>query len=140
MPRPPYGICLPVAVEHVQDGDTVYVRVRELAGGGAGLKLWHVRLLDCWAPEVTGAQKEHGKLAKQYLEKLLRGGKDVALFVPLRGDDNLLDAITSLGRVMGRLFVGHVDVGEMMVGAGWAGRTKQDLAELLRDGFKHQPF
>lgn len=120
MIRPEHGLCVPVKVIRVYDGDTVHVRLYDPEDKREGLKTWHVRLLDCWAPEVKGPEREDGLKAKAFLEDLLRDEEDVSVFVPRQPKANILDAMTTMGRVLGRLFIGSQDVSEVMVRHGYA--------------------
>ncbi len=122
---PPYGICVPVEVEKVHDGDTVYVRLSDPTTKENGLTVWHVRLIDCWAPEVNRAeQRAEGLRAKDYLERLLGGSDEqLSLFVPFPPGTSLIK-LTTMGRLLGRLFLGRRDVSTLMVEAGFATKEK----------------
>ncbi len=113
-PPPPPGWSGDVTVVRVLDGDTVEVEVKYLV---------KVRLADCWAPEVRTKDleiKRRGLLAKQGMADLVFG-KTVRLVVPTTG--RLEDSLT-FGRVVGRIWVGQVDVAERMVKLGLATKTK----------------
>ncbi len=126
MTPPPHGLALPVRWHRVIDGDTVEVLL-------PSTRRAHVRLLDCWAPEL--AVLPEGPAAKHALEGLLEETADqvLTLFVPLPrstdGDDRLdvveiLRGAFSFARVLGRLYAGTVDVSEWMTEHGHATRTK----------------
>lgn len=108
-PAPQFS--LPCKIVSVYDGDTATAELT--------LRM-NVRLLDCWAPEVTGPEKEEGLKSKATLERLVLG-KDCTLQIPLQG--NLAESF-SFGRVLGRLFVGGEDVSRQMVEAGAATARK----------------
>lgn len=122
---PPYGICVPVEVEKVHDGDTVYVRLHDPTTKENGLTVWHVRLLDCWAPEINKAkQRAAGLTAKEYLQRLLGDSDDpLSLFVPFPAGTSLVK-LTTMGRLLGRLYLGGRDVSELMVESGFATKEK----------------
>lgn len=100
-------------VVRVIDGDTLVVEVRQQ---------YRVRLLDCWAPEVKGASKDAGLSAKQHLESLIiRHGKDGVLSVPWHSD---AASSWSMGRVLGRVWLGGNDLSELQVDSGHARKAK----------------
>lgn len=76
MRRPPLGLCLPCQLSRVVDGDTIEVTI---TGGVA----WRLRLIDCWCPEVRGADREKGLAAKRAAEQALEKATSMAVFVPL---------------------------------------------------------
>jgi endonuclease YncB( thermonuclease family) len=135
MGRPPLGICVPVKVVGVHDGDTLTVQVGDAAH--QGLFTWPVRLKDCWAPETNKPlEKARGIQAREYLKKVLAGAKDCALFVSfedLGPEQNPLARITTLSRLVGKLYVNDQDVGEQMVRAGLAYRSKEELVAAIYD-------
>ena len=105
-------------VSKVHDGDTLTVKVSYS---------FNVRLLDCWAPEVTGLQKQEGIKSRDHLNSLVKVGDEVLLEIPITG--NLEDSI-SLGRVLGRVYKDlnadgtPDDLSEQMVKDGFASKTK----------------
>jgi len=103
-------LAVPCRVTHVVDGDTVDV---ELA-----LTL-RVRLLDCWAPELSDLA---GLTSKKALQKRVEG-QEATLQVPI-GDDGVLRDIFSFGRVLGRLWVTGQDVSQLQVKDGHAAAEK----------------
>ena len=92
---PPRGITIDGTVIRVIDGDTVVVR---------SCVEYHVRLLDCWAPEsrtLDLKEKSKGLKSKARMQQL---ATDKAVRVHLPGNGDLSDTIT-LGRVLGRVWV-----------------------------------
>lgn len=112
---PPHGVCLPCQLDRVIDGDTVSVRCLD--------RIWHVRLLECWAPETRGPEKPEGLESKSFLEDLLAEEEDLSVFIPHAEHGNMMHAFT-MGRILGRLFVGTEDVSAIMVRHGLARVTK----------------
>ena len=110
-PRP--GYTTPAHVVRVLDGDTIEVQI---------VKTIHVRLLDCWAPEVKGPSKQQGAESKASLQALLGDGK-IMLEVPTEENGELAHLFT-FGRVLGRIWSGGIDVAAAMVAAGKATKTK----------------
>ncbi len=107
----------------VIDGDTLEVEVR---------RVFRVRLLDCWAPESKidprvneadqVAEKKAGQAAKENLRKLAEG-KDCIVQIP--GDVDVAKAIT-MGRWLGRVWVGDVELSEAQVRGGFAETKKPE--------------
>lgn len=121
MKRPPAGLTIPVRLAKVQDGDTVYV-TRE----GSNV-VYHVRLLNCWAPELN---TEAGKRSKEYAEQVLNRVKQLYLtiyFETLTGDFiDVLGKLTSMGRLLGDLWVDEeTTLSQVMTGGFHATKTKQ---------------
>jgi endonuclease YncB( thermonuclease family) len=48
----------------------------------------------------------------------------LSVYVPRQPGADLLDAMTTMGRVLGRLFIGTEDVSEIMVRHGYATKEK----------------
>lgn len=103
-------------VVSVYDGDTLTVEVRRTI---------HVRLLDCWAPEVRGKSKTAGLAARDHLRQLLPAGAAVTLHVPTSADGDIQDAWT-FGRVLGRVWRGDTDVSAAMVESGHATKRRAE--------------
>lgn len=105
-------------VKEVYDGDTIVVTVT---------KEYRIRMLDCWAPEVTGDEKEEGLRSKQFLESMLVAGDEVFVKVPTT--NRIQDSIT-FGRVLAYVYKdidgdGEVDnISEQMVENGFATKEK----------------
>jgi endonuclease YncB( thermonuclease family) len=102
MTTPEIGYTVPVTVSRVIDGDTVEVSIE---------KKINVRLLDCYMPEVKGASKELGLLAKEYMIRCIENSKEVLLHIP--GEDNISHDFT-FSRVLGRIYVDGKDLSEIM--------------------------
>lgn len=106
-------LTLPCQVVSVYDGDTLAVDVTFRM---------NVRLLDCWAPEITGEERPQGLKSKERLTQLALGKKGT-LTVPFGGND-LGDSFT-FGRTLARLVIDGQDVSQQMVLDGFATLTKQ---------------
>lgn len=92
---PPKGMTIDGTVVRVIDGDTIVVESRVE---------YHVRLLDCWAPESRtkdAAEKQRGLAAKTRMQQLA-GDKPVRVFLPAA--DDLTDMMT-MGRLLGRVWI-----------------------------------
>lgn len=118
---PPPGITIDGTVIRVIDGDTVVVR---------SSVEYHVRLLDCWAPEsrtIDAAEKQRGLKSKARMVELATG-KVVRVHLP--GKSNVTDMLT-LGRVLGRVWIlqsglpAPTDLSSIMVAEELATATKQ---------------
>lgn len=101
------SLTLPCRVISIHDGDTCTVEV---------ITRLNVRLLDCWAPEVTGDERPEGLKSKRRLEELA-ADKQGLLTIPLH--DTVGKSFT-FGRVLARLSVDGRDVSQAMVGEGFA--------------------
>lgn len=113
--QPPLGESRPCRIVSVHDGDTLTVEFQPQTA--------RVRLIDAWASETRTkdkAEKARGIKAREYL-KTLAEGKDAVLFVPYQRD---IGDQTTLGRVLGRVYVDGVDLSEAMVESGHASREK----------------
>lgn len=118
---PPPGITIDADVVRVIDGDTIVV---------ASTVEYHVRLLDCWAPESRTkdtAEKERGLKSKARMNELVTGK---AVRVHLPGQSDITDMVT-LGRVLGRVWIlqsgvpAARDVSTIMVDENLATTNKQ---------------
>lgn len=111
-PQP--GICLPITITEVHDGDTLTAEIK--------IKV-SCRLLDCWAPEVTGTEKPKGIIARDKLREIAHGKRGV-LLVPTT--ENFGTSIT-FGRVLGHVWLtgDPKSLSQRMVEAGMATREKQ---------------
>jgi endonuclease YncB( thermonuclease family) len=114
---PPQGISTTAQITEWYDGDTakatLTLRVR-------------VRLLDCWAPEVRGRERELGLKSKDHVLELCPDGSKVRLFIPTTG--RLQDSLT-FGRVLAHAWVEGEDgkwtnISEQMVLDGFATKEK----------------
>lgn len=116
---PQLGVCVPCKILSVHDGDTLKVEVRFTAD---------IRLLDCWAPEISGPQKEAGIRAKVNLQKLAEGQQGT-VYVPLTSEN--IGKATSLSRVLGEVRVNGDSLSYLQVKGGFAGKTKEDEDKLF---------
>jgi len=122
MPSPTPGICFPVEVVRVIDGDTVIVRSTR------SHRECRVRLRNCDAPEMgTGA----GKAAKEWLVGYLDDHRDAEklLHLPLPGDtdgsgtidlDEIIRQAFSFERLQANLYVNGYSLSETMGVMGFA--------------------
>lgn len=115
--QPATGYTTDCKITRVIDGDTVVVEVKQT---------FHVRLLQCWAPESRTKdleEKAKGLAAKENLQSLVEQEDQATLFVPLSGD--LTEAMT-LGRVLGYLWRkgDGVSLNQMQVNGGFATPVK----------------
>ena len=115
--HPPLGISARATVDRVVDGDTVDLILQMPV---------RVRLADCWAPEITGAERLDGAESKDFLAALLGPKEHVVLHVASGQASSLGDVLT-FGRVVGRIWQegSDVDVSRRMVAAGLATKTKE---------------
>lgn len=113
--RPAHGWSTSCLVDRVIDGDTVEVTVTR--------KL-RVRLLDCWAPEIHGAEKPEGMKSANHLKELALGANGT-LFIPTEDARNMGDILT-LGRVLGYVWIDGSDISlsELQVQSGHATKDK----------------
>lgn len=107
-------------VVKITDGDTVGLQV---------CKYFNVRLLDCWALEITSKDPEIKKKAleaKEFLKKTLESASEVALQIPVNED---LSKSFTFGRLLGIVYAKidgkWVNVNELMVEKGYATKTKE---------------
>lgn len=117
---PDIGLCLPGRCYEVHDGDTVYVEFTFRA---------HVRLLDCWAPELDAP----GGIESRDALKAYAEGKDVRMWVPagmlmqsIRADHRDVGDLTSMGRILGRVQIvgAQEDLSAHQVRSGMAATLK----------------
>jgi endonuclease YncB( thermonuclease family) len=125
---PPFGICLPITLAEVRDGDTVVVQIRHTN------TLWAIRLKHCWCKELRGGTEASRKLAraaKEYTRQVLEAADhgDLRLCIPfpeVDGGDglNILSFLT-FDRVPGYIYVGPTQtLNRMLVAQGLASTTK----------------
>ena len=107
VPEP--GINTRCKVVDVYDGDTLTVEIKYTV---------KVRLLDCWAPEVRGENKEEGFKSRDHLRKIVLN-KEAILSVPSE-KANSLDDLFTFGRVLGYIWVDGKNVSKTMVEDGYA--------------------
>lgn len=117
---PPRGLTLDASIVRVIDGDTVVCESRFV---------YHVRLLDCWAPESRTKdpdEKQRGLASKARLVEIA-DQQPVRLHIP--AGRSLADVIT-FDRVLGYVWLTHdgtpelVSINERMVADGFATQEK----------------
>jgi endonuclease YncB( thermonuclease family) len=112
---PSPGLTIDGQCVRVIDGDTIVVETKTQ---------YHVRLLNCWAPESRtkdSEEKQRGMASKNRLIELA-GGKRVRVSIPLSGE--LGDSIT-MGRVLGRAWLDDGrELSTLMVAEGLATEKK----------------
>lgn len=106
------GLTVPGRIVAVHDGDTLTVECRFVMD---------VRLIDCYAPEVTGPQKPQGIVSRDNL-RAIAGTKDCVINVPFTTDN--IGSATSMSRVLGKVSVDVGDLSELQVKGGFAKATK----------------
>jgi endonuclease YncB( thermonuclease family) len=115
---PPYGLCLPCKLHHVRDGDTVVVTVLD------GVREWAIRLIGCWAPELS---EQLGQRAKAFAESLLENGDPLSVWIPAPENVHNLLANLTFDRIPGHVFIGtEHTLAERMIQAGFAWATKPE--------------
>jgi endonuclease YncB( thermonuclease family) len=97
----------------IRDGDTLKVRIQFECD---------VRLLDCWSPEITGDEKPEGLKARDNLQRLALG-KTGIVHIPLTSEN--IGKATSMGRILGRVYVDGKDLSAEQVKAGFATESKE---------------
>lgn len=114
---PPLGWTTEARVLDVYDGDTITVEVR---------RVFRVRLLDCWAPEIRGGTAETKRAARSSRDHLreLLGGKTVRLHVPTTERGRVQDLFT-FGRILAQVWIGDTNAAQAQVEAGHATKTKE---------------
>jgi endonuclease YncB( thermonuclease family) len=116
MASPKLGLTARAIVDRVIDGDTLDVLITVPV---------RVRMLDCWAPEITGGEKLDGLASKALLEQMAPVGSPVHVNIPT-GDIDALAGVFTFGRVLGEVWrVGDDEsLSALMVAAGAATREK----------------
>lgn len=116
MQLPQYGLTLPCIVRRVIDGDTVIVSIP------GSQRQWRIRLLDCWAPELS---TEAGQAAKRAAEELVADADKLSVFVPAPANAVAPLSILTMGRVLGHVFLRTDEtLSEAMVARGLAVKEK----------------
>jgi endonuclease YncB( thermonuclease family) len=120
MKRPEPGLAIPVVYRRTRDADTIEVSVP-----GSALQ-WAVRLIDVWAPELHGPNKELANEGRAWLDAYLSqvDPATLLLFIPLPEGGNPIHAIT-FDRVLGYLWAGNVLVNTLIVANGFGATTKR---------------
>lgn len=112
---PVLGISVPGKVLSVHDGDTLKVECRVVMD---------IRLLDCWAPELKGESKEAGIRSREHLKRLA-DGKPCIVHVPWNAEN--IGKMTTLGRVLGKVYVNGDDLSYEQVRKKMATKTKESM-------------
>lgn len=113
----------PAIIEHavitnIYDGDTVSIQFT---------KEYPIRLLNCWAPEITGKEKTEGLKSREYLKSILKPGDKIIIDIPTT---NKFEDSVSFGRILGNIYKdidndGKLDnISEVMVKNGFAKSKK----------------
>lgn len=117
---PAFGVCVPAHCYIGHDGDTLYVETTFR---------YHVRLLDCWAPELN---EPGGKEARDELQKVAVD-KDLKVWIPIeellraiKPEQRDLGDLTTMGRFLARVKVDGMDesLSEHMIRLRLAARKK----------------
>lgn len=110
--HPSPGITARAVVNRIIDGDTLDVELHIPV---------RIRLLDCYAPELRGAESELGHAAKHYLQRLAPDGLPVVCHIPTGHAENV-SHVLSFGRVLGQVWPmgGDLSFSELMVSGGHA--------------------
>jgi endonuclease YncB( thermonuclease family) len=118
MKLPPLGLYLPVRLHRVVDGDTIEIKFR------LSERIYPIRLLDCWAPEL---KDPGGQEAKQFVKDYLSKCRfDIVLYIPLPKDPFKILKMLTFGRILGHIFVSQNEtLSEVIVSSGHATKTKQ---------------
>lgn len=122
MNRPPAGLCCPVRAVRVIDGDTI-----EISFPGS-LRVYPVRLLDCWAPETRTrdeAEKIRGRAAQAYAQHILDHTRELHLFLPAPASPLHILRALSLERLTGHLYINETEtLADRLIEAGHATKKK----------------
>ncbi len=114
----PFRLTTPARIVSIYDGDTVTVELRVQT---------NIRLLDCWAPEVTGPEKQRGLKSKEFLETLVHPGDEVVVDIPFQ--ENFSKSL-SLSRILARIYKDtnqdglNEDISQLMTKNGFATEKK----------------
>ena len=117
MSRPDTGLCVPVRIERILDGDTIEVAVKDSS------YRWKIRVIDCWAPELSTPE---GRAAQEAAIKLAGSAKTVHVHLPLpKRPSNLLGSLITFDRLLGHVWLDDTrSFATEMVAAGHATREK----------------
>ena len=88
-------------------------------------RIYAIRLLDCWAPEVKGEQRPRGLEAKEFAQRCVEtAGSRLSIWIPFSDPLHLLGSLT-FGRVQAHLYLTDNDtLSEAMVRHGYATKEK----------------
>ena len=115
-------------MHHVRDGDTVVVTVMD------GVREWAIRLIGCWAPELS---EPLGARAKAFAETLLKNGDPLSVWIPAPENVRNLLANLSFDRIPGHIFLGtEHTLTERLIQAGvaWTSKREQVAMKGREDG------
>jgi len=118
---PPLGLTMDGQVIRVIDGDTIVVR---------SYVEYHVRLLDCWAPESRTRDLEEKGRGLKSKARMIELASEKAVRVNLPHSSADLTELTTMGRVLGRVWLiedgspEDLDLSSRMVLEGFATKTK----------------
>lgn len=122
----------PARIVRVVDGDTLDIQPRW------SVHHYRIRLLaedgGCWAPESRGVTRELGQAASAAMSRLIEANPGVcSVFIPILEEmDNPVEILVTLGRTLGRVYMGHVNLGEELVrmGPAFATRTRDERKDF----------
>jgi endonuclease YncB( thermonuclease family) len=109
---PTVGLTTVGRVVSVQDGDTLKVEIKFVAD---------IRLLDCWAPEIKGDERQKGFSSRDHLKKLAEG-KNAVVHIPLTHEN--IGRATSMGRILGKVYINGDDLSYEQIRKGHATKDK----------------
>ena len=118
---PPTGVTSDCTIVRCIDGDTLEVQIT---------RTFHVRLIDCWAPETrtkNASEKKRGKASAAHLEAIVPPMTAAVVHIPASDRGELGDVMT-MGRVVGRIWPNDGDsrdLSQRQVDAGHATATKK---------------
>lgn len=116
MRRPTPGLCVPVELHRVRDGDTVEVSLPSSS------RVWAIRLLNCWCAEASTPE---GQAAKQLAETLLANASGLYLHLPMPAHVEQLLRNVSFDRLLGSIWISEEQtLNEALVLSGHATRQK----------------
>lgn len=120
MSRPAYGLCLPIVVDRVIDGDTIAVQFRK-----GGLR-WRIRLRGVNCPEIKGQCKAHGLAAKEYVQSVLDAKADtLAVHIEPPDDPDELLSMATFNRLVGEIWLDNdTKLSDVLVASGHATRRQ----------------
>lgn len=114
---PPRGVTVDGVVVRIIDGDTLVVRTHVD---------YHVRLLDCWAPESRTTDVDEKKLGLKARNRMiaLADSQQVRVHIPIQSGD--LSRQITLGRILGRVWLKDPETGQI---------SDEDLSrQMVREG------
>ena len=114
---PPLGVTARATVKRVIDGDTLIVELSVPV---------RIRLKDCYAPEVRGADYLDGVKSKEYMKSIAKPGTKVRISVDTEAANGPGDLL-SFERLLADVWVDETStsLAQMMIDAGHARKTKE---------------